>query len=237
MGNMQTPDSFKQNTRSELLSQLQSLHCIGLHSYELPTVLGAIAGISFLSDAILDNTRQQRPSDWHAVLLFSTADKPEDLAKKLASINELCPLKTFVEAERFANSFETLDKHKMRLPTDTEQSFEWQVLSDCLSLPALSDAFNDASQALIANEGTTLISDIDISLAELIGLKLSRDNRLTQTSFEGTALDIETMYFTANSASNLAGQIKALGDNNKHWAYLFFVGSADEIKPLKELFL
>ena len=98
-------------------------------------------------------------------------------------------------------------------------------------------AFNDASLALVNDEGTSLITDIDTALADCETLKSERGNRLTETLFTASSLSINVKNFTANSARSLADAIKSLGDNDMHWAFLAFVGSSDEINPIKELFV
>jgi len=49
-------------------------------------------------------------------------------------------------------------------------------------------------------------------------------------------LPIETTVISASSARSLADSIKRLGDNNKHWAFMLFVGSDNELTLVKELF-
>jgi hypothetical protein len=233
---MQFPASFD-TKRAELESICKQVNTIALHSYETATAISSAQGAILLANAIEDTSRLLRPSNWHAVVLIAFADKPAALSTKLKTINEHCPLSHFVEAQRFAESLATLEQHKMQLPSGSEQSIEWQPIDDCRSISALNAAFNDASLALVKNEGTSLITDIDSVLTECETLKSDRDNRLAKTLFIASNLSIEAKSFTANSARSLADAVKSLGDNNMHWAFCAFVGSSDEVQPIKELFV
>ena len=130
----------------------------------------------------------------------------------------------------------SIDEDKMQLPVGGEQSIEWQPMPDVRSVPALNAAFNDTSKSLLLDEGTALVTDIDTAMSQLKTLKADRDLRIGQTDFVAASLPIETMVINASSAKGLADNIKRLGDNNMHWAFIFFVGSDSEITLVKELF-
>lgn len=233
---MQSPISFNAQ-RSELEALCSQVNSLALHSYQTASLMDSSQGAVLLANAIQDTSRTQRPDNWHAVVLYATANKAELLASQLLGFNAVCPLKALLEAQRFTDSLTSLEQHKMQVPKGYEQSLEWQVLDDCRAVPALSNAFNDASLALVNDEGTSLITSIDDALSELTVLKSNRDERLTNTKFAGQSLDIKMANFTGNNASGLANSIKQLGDNNMHWVFLVFVGSSNEIKPIKELFI
>lgn len=233
---MNFPACFN-TSRTNLENLCNKLNTIALHSYETATAVSSAAGSVLLANAIQDVSRRYRPASWHAVVLYAIADKSDSLSSTLKTINEHCPLKVFVEAQRFAESLAVIELQKMQQPTGLEQSTEWQQMKDCRAVPALATAFNDASLALVSDESKNHVTGIDGAMAELTMLKAERDSRLTRTLFPAAGLDIEAVSFNTSSARSLADSIKSLGDNNMHWAYFAFVGSNDELQPVKELFL
>jgi len=233
---MQFPASF-QAQRSALESLCNQVSLISLHSYETASAVSSAAGAVLLADAVQDTSRRFRPEAWNAVILYAMADKQDSLSSRLSAINEHCPLKTFVEAQRFADSLAVIEQEKMKRSTGQEQSIEWQVMGDCRAVPALAAAYHDASLALVDDEGKSLVTDIDSALSELTTLKADRHSRLTETVFTPAGLNIDVVSLNAGSARSLADSIKSLGDNNMHWVYCAFVGSEEELKPVKELFL
>ena len=233
---MRFPSSFSSN-RASLLASIHSLSCISLNSYETATPVSSANGAMLVAKALQDITRQFRPSNWNAVVLYVIANKPEELAEQLKIFVELCPLSSFVKAQNFASSISTIEQDKFAQKTGYEQSIEWQKMNDCLSLPVLKNAFNDASLSLVSDESKAAISDIDAALSECQSLKANRDARLTEKQFVEVSTNVKAKSFNANSARGLAHSIKTLGDNSLHWAYVVFVGSNDQLKPIKELFL
>ena len=231
---MQIPYSFNTQSRAVLNAACTQVNVISLNSYQTPSLITGAAGSTLLAAAINDATRQQRPSAFNAVILSCSANTPAQLANKLAEFNQHCPLAVFTHAADHALSLSTLDTDKMRLPT-TEQSIEWQHVNNCCALPALANAFNDKSLALVNDEGANLITDIDTALAHMAQLKAKRDQRLTNSLFV-TCDNLTVTNSNAQSARGLAQLIQTLGNNDKHWAYCAFVGSSENIKTIKELF-
>lgn len=232
---MQLPASLS-GARSQLNDLCSGVNTISLHSYQTATPVSAAQGAALLAQAVSDTSRTFRPTSFNAVGLFVIEKTASKLASTLQTVNQACPLKTFVEAQRIATSMANLDEHKMQLPTGNEQSIEWHPMPDVRTVPALSTAFNDASNSQLLDEGTALVTDIDTAMGELKTLKSSRDTRIAQTDFIAANLPLETTVIAASSARGLADSIKRLGDNNMHWAFMFFVGNDSEIKLVKELF-
>jgi len=222
--------------RQAIVSSCLPVNTISLHSYQTATEISAAQGAALLADAVNDSSRTFRPARFNAVGLFVIEKTASALAGKLQLINQACSLKAFIEAQRIASSLVSLDEDKMQLPVGGEQSIEWQPMPDVRSVTGLSTAFNDASKSLLLNEGTSLVTDIDTAIGELKTLKAARDIRIGQSDFVAASLPFETIMINANSARSLADNIRQLGDNNMHWAFMFFVGSENEIKLVKELF-
>lgn len=231
---MQIPKSFNVQSRQALNAACKNVNVISLNSYQTPSLITAAAGSELLSTAIKDGTRQHRPSAFNAVILSCSASSAAQLTSMLSEFNQHCPLAVFTHAADHALSLSTLDTDKMRLPT-TEQSIEWQQFNNCCAVPALANAFNDKSLALVSDEGVNLINDINTAINETAQLKTQRDQRLTNTLFTAAA-NLTVTNSNAQSARALAQQIQTLGNNNKHWAYCAFVGSSDNINTIKELF-
>jgi len=233
---MKYPVSLSGANRAQLISQCTAVNTISLHSYQTATLISAAQGAALLAKAVIDTSRTCRPTSFNAVGLFIIEKTAVALANSLRQVNQACPLQSFVEAQRIANSLSSLDEDKMQLPLGDEQSIEWHPMPDVRSVPALNTAFNDASKSLLLSEGVALVTDIDSAMSELKTLKTKRDSRIAQTQFVAASLPIETTVISASSARSLADSIKRLGDNNKHWAFMLFVGSDNELTLVKELF-
>lgn len=233
---MKYPVSLSGANRSQLISHCTAVNTISLHSYQTATPISAAQGAALLARAVNDTSRTFRPTSFNAVGLFVIEKTSLALASSLQSVNQACPLQPFFEAQRIASSLSSIDDDKMQLSLGSEQSIEWHPMQDVRSVPALNTAFNAASKSLLLNEGTALVTDIDTAMGELKTLKSSRDARIAQTKFTAASLPIETTVINASSARSLADSIKRLGDNNKHWAFMLFVGSDSELKLVKELF-
>lgn len=231
---MQIPSSFNTQNRAELNEACRNISIVELNSYQTSDSITAAAGSELLANAIKDTTRQQRPEAFNAVVLSCSASTSADLAGKLNEFNQLCPISVFTHAQAHAKSLSTLDTDKMRLPT-TEQSIEWQYVDNCCALVPIAHAFTDKSKQLVADESVELISDIDTELANAEQLKTTRDERLSQTTFEAGA-NLTVTHCNAQSARGLSQQIQTLGNNDKHWAYCVFVGNNESIQTIKELF-
>ncbi|TMO97537.1 hypothetical protein [Pseudoalteromonas ruthenica] len=231
---MQIPASFA-GTREQLKSACTPCAIMALSSYMLPTLTTSAAGSEVLANAILDTTRIDRPSAFNALILSVVCDTPNQLAHTLSAFNQVCPINVFVNAANYASSLSTIDTVKMQLPI-SEQSYEWQKLDDCRFNLAFANAYQDKSLALVVNEGANLIGAIDDELSSLKQKKSERDQRLTNQVFTA-ASGVNAEYVATSSANALAQHIKTLGNNAEHWAYCAFVGSADELKVYKEMFL
>lgn len=232
---MKLPASFTTSSQSDLTAKCTPISLLVLHSYESTSQLSAAQGSALLANAISDSTRQSKPTSFNALVLYAIETSASKLASTLATVNSACPLTGFINAQKMAASFVSLEQDKFI--ANNGQNIEWQRLNDIRTLKPIKNAYGDKSKALLANDGTNLVTTIDDALAEASSLKTERDNRLSQTSFNGQALNLEVKEFSATNAANLASNIKTLGNNDLHWAYVVFVGSVSELTTLKELFL
>ncbi|QFI37613.1 hypothetical protein FR932_07030 [Moritella marina ATCC 15381] len=213
------------------------MHSISLCFHQTATLCPAADGAALLANAIKDESRQFRPADFNALVLWVSSDSSTDLAKRLAPVNEYCPLAGFVECGRYAASLATLDSDKLTRPKGTEQSLEWTVMNDKRSIPVIKRQYQAASLAQVNDQGQALISDVDSALAECKQLKGLRDARLTATEFNSTNTGLNCMSISANTAKGLADKLQGLGDDKAYWAFCAFVGNSSELEPIKELFL
>ncbi|QUM84461.1 hypothetical protein [Moritella sp. 28] len=213
------------------------MHSISLAFHQAAALCSAVEGAVLLASAIKDESRQFRPADFNALVLWVSSDNPQDLAKQLATINEYCPLTGFVECGRYAASLATLDSDKLTRPQGSEQSLEWTVLNDKRYIPALKRQYKADSLAQVNTQGQALISDVDTALAECKQLKGLRDARLTATEFSPINTGLNCTSISANSAKGLADKLQGLGDDKAYWAFCAFVGSSSELEPVKEVFL
>ena len=232
---MQLPASFTTSSQSELSEKCTAINVLALHSYENASRVSAAQGSLLLANAISDSTRQNKPSAFNAVVLYAIETSAPKLANSLATVNSACPLTGFINAQKMAASFASLEQDKFNL--NKGQNIEWQSLSDIRALKPLNFAYADKSKALLANDGTSLVTTIDDALSELTSLKTARDSRINQTSFVAENLNLKLKEFSATNAANLASKVKTLGNNDLHWAYVIFVGSTSELTVIKELFL
>ena len=232
---MQLPASFNVSSQSELSAKCTPVSVLALHSYESASRVSAAQGSLLLANAISDSTRQSKPSAFNALVLYVIENSASKLVNTLATVNSACPITGFINAEKMAASFASLEQDKFI--ANIGQNIEWQVLNDIRTLKPIKNAYGDKSKALLANDGTSLVTTIDNALAEANSLKAARDNRLSQTNFVAQSLNLEVKEFSASNAANLASSIKTLGNNDLHWAYVVFVGSVSELTALKELFL
>jgi len=213
------------------------VNLISLTFHQTATLYSAAEGAVLLASAIKDESRQFRPADFNALVLWVSSDNPQDLAKQLATINEYCPLTGFVECGRYAVSLATLDSDKVTRPKGSEQSIEWMLLNDKRSIPALKRQYQSNSLALVNDQGQALISDIDSALAECKQLKGQRNARLTGAEFNPTNTGLNCISISANTAKGLADKLQGLGDDKAYWAFCAFVGNSSELEPIKEVFL
>ena len=213
------------------------MHLLSLVFHQTATLCTATGGAVLLASAIQDESRQFRPAAFNAQVLWVSCDSPQELAKRLAAINEYCPLAGFVECARYATSLATLDSDKVTRSQGSEQSIEWTVFSDKRSIPALKRQYQAGSLAEVNTEGQDLISDIDSALTECQQLKSQRDGRLAMTVFNPMNTGLNCISISANTAKGLADKLQSLGDGMAYWAFCAFVGSSSELEPIKELFL
>jgi len=213
------------------------MHSINLASHQTAALCTTAEGAVLLASAIKDESRQFRPADFNALVLWVSSDSPTDLAKRLAPVNDYCPLAGFVECGRYAASLATLDSDKLTRPKGSEQSFEWTVMNDKRSIPVIKRQYQADSLAQVNSLGQGLISDIDSALAECKQLKNLRNTRLTATEFTPINAGLNCINISANSAKGLADKLQGLGDDKAYWAFCAFVGSSSELEPIKELFL
>ncbi|EDM67058.1 hypothetical protein PE36_08506 [Moritella sp. PE36] len=213
------------------------MQSISLASHQTATFCTAAEGAVLLVNAIKDESRQFRPAVFNALVLWVSSDSSKDLAKRLAAINEYCPLTGFVECGRYATSLATLDSDKFIRPKGNEQSIEWTVFSDKRSIPALKLQYQADSLAQVNDQGQGLIGDIDSALAECQQLKSERDARLGMAVFNTINSGLNCINISANTAKGLADKLQGLGDDKAYWAFCAFVGNSSELEPIKELFL
>lgn len=222
--------------RQALNDKYTGVHLLSLHAYSGSVPVSASVGFSVFAKAVADESRSNTPGDFNALIVYTTLHASDAISDALNTVNEHCPIKCLVEAQRIAKSLATLENDKFVALNESQKSLEWQVLDSTLSLPALRSQFYDDSRALLTDEGKGLITTIDDSLAELEQLKAARDSALSETMFEAAEYGLTTQYFAASSAAQLANNISQLGDDNQHWAITLFVGSADALAPIRELF-
>ena len=213
------------------------MHSISLSSNQTATLCIAVEGAVLLANAIKDESRQFRPADFNALVLWISCDSPKDLAKRLAPVNEYCPLTGFVESGRYATSLATLDSDKITRPQGSEQSIEWTVFSDKRSIPTIKRQYKADSLAQVNILGQALVTDIDSAVEECKQLKILRNARLTATEFNPINTGLNCISISANTAKGLADKLQGLGDDKAYWAFCALVGTSSELEPMKELFL
>jgi len=213
------------------------MHSINLAFHQTATLCTTAEGAALLASAIKDESRRFRPTDFNALVLWVSSDSPTDLAKQLAAINDYCPLTGFVECARYATSLATLATDKVTRSKGTEQSVEWTVFNDKRYVPALKRQYHAASLALVNDQGQELISDIDSAMTECQALKRKRDAHLAKAVFNPINTGLNCMKINANTSKGLADKLQGIGDDKAYWAFCAFVGSTDELEPMKDVFL
>ena len=213
------------------------MHSISLAFHQTATLCTAAESAVLLANAIKDESRQFRPAAFNALVLWVSSDSPRDLAKRLAPVNEYCPLTGFVECGRYAASLATLESDKITRPQGSEQSIEWTAFSDKRSIPAIKRQYEANSLAQVNALEKTLVTDIDSAVEECKQLKSLRDARLTATEFNPINTGLNCISISANTAKGLADKLQGLGDDKAYWAFCALVGSSSELEPMKELFL
>jgi hypothetical protein len=227
---------FQAADRAGLIGAVLPVFYIGIHAYELPSLVNAAAGALQLANGINDNTRAVLPTSYNAVFAYGSANSEDALSTKLESINTICPLPIFLQAASYANALKELEQTKTTLPGEKAQSLAWQQM-DNISIPALSAAYKDSSLSFISDESTNLITNIDDALTELTDLKAARDAALTETTFEFEKGGVTAIYISAVSAEELANKItQTIGEsNNNHWVFCCYVGDEQALQPIKDL--
>jgi len=213
------------------------MHSISLASHQTATLCTTAQGAALLANAIKDESRRFRPTDFNALVLWVSSDTPNDLAKQLAPINDYCPLTGFVECGRYATSLATLESDKVTRSKGTEESVEWTVFNDKRYVPALKRQYHATSLALVNDQGQSLVSDIDSAMTECQQLKRKRDARLAKAVFSPINTGLNCINISANTSKGLADKLQGIGDDKAYWAFCAFVGSTDELQSIKDVFL
>ena len=213
------------------------MHSISLASHQTATLCTTAEGAALLANAIKDESRQFRPTAFNSLVLWVSSDNPNELARQLAAINDYCPLTDFVECGRYATSLATLATDKFTRSKGTEQSVEWTVFNDKRHVPALKRQYHATSLALVNDQGQSLISDIDSAMNECQALKRKRDARLAKAVFNPINTGLNCINISANTSKGLADKLQGIGDDKAYWAFCAFVGSTDELQPMKDVFL
>jgi len=213
------------------------MHSISLASHQTATLCTTTQGAALLANAIKDESRRFRPTDFNALVLWVSSDTPNDLAKQLAPVNDYCPLTGFVECARYATSLATLESDKVTRSKGTEQSVEWAVFNDKRHIPALKRQYHATSLALVKTQGQGLVSGIDSAMTECQQLKRKRDARLAKAVFNPINTGLNCINISANTNKGLADKLQGIGDDKGYWAFCAFVGSTGELQPIKDVFL
>lgn len=229
------PHSLQQ-TRTLMQAAIMPLHSIGVHYGDMAGVHSANAGAGVLANAIDDSTRTFAPTSFNALVVWVSGSSDSAFARNLEAINNLCPMSIFVTAARYGASLATIENDKFESVPVRAQSLEWCLLDSALSIPNLSNAYYDNSRSLLLDEGKMFTGSIDDELAALEQLKAVRDERLSNTLFKSGQHGLNTAYFSASNAQQLASNVAQLGDSNRAWAFVAFVGESDALQVVRELF-
>ena len=189
------------------------------------------AGAVLLTKAIKDTTRKDRPSSFKGLLLSASSQTPQGLASKLNTLNQLCPIAELITCQHYAQSLSTLEQDKFT--TYDGQSLEWREHS-LQSLKPLQQKQIAEELAEVAEQGRSLITNIDDALSQATELKAARNERLNQP-FTSQSTGIDKRILIAGSADALARQVGQLGDDSPYWAFCLFVGELSELNQIKEV--
>lgn len=189
------------------------------------------AGAVLLAKAIKDDSRIDKPSSYNGLLLSVSASTLETLSSQLETINDYCPIPELVTCQHYAQSLSTLEQDKFT--TYEGQSLEWREHS-LQSLKPLHQKQIAEELAEVAEQGRSLITNIDDALTQASELKTARNERLNQP-FTPKSTGIDKRILIAGSAEALARQVEQLGDDSTYWALCLFVGELRELNKIKEV--
>ncbi len=189
-------------------------------------------GAQLLASAIKDDSRTDKPASYGGLLLSVSATDPAELASKLESINNYCPIPEFIACGQYAKSDSTLEQTK--LDTYDGQSIEWQINTLQNLLPIREQLIAD-ELAAVDGSGKQLITIIDDALTQAAELKTARDQRLNQAQFTAKSSAVDVQLITAGTAKQLADSVASKGNDQTYWAMCVFVGQAAELNKIKEV--
>ncbi|MDK2595199.1 hypothetical protein [Pseudoalteromonas obscura] len=188
------------------------------------------AGAVLLTKALKDNSRTDKPSSYNGFLLSVGATTPAALASQLETLNDYCPIPDLITCQHYAQSLSSLEQDKLTVYEG--QSIEWREHSS-QSLKPLQQKQIAEELAEVAEQGRSLITNIDDALSQAIELKAACNERLNRP-FTLRNTDIDKRILNAGSADALARQVEQLGDDSQYWAYCLFVGELRELNQIKE---
>lgn len=188
-------------------------------------------GAVLLAKAIKDDSRIDKPSTYNGLLLSLSATIPTALSSQLETINDYCPILELITCQHYAQSLSTLEQDKFTVYEG--QSLEWREHS-LQSLKPLQQKQIAEELAEVAEQGRSLITNIDDALTQATELKTARNERLNQ-SFTPKNTGIDKRILIAGSADALARQVEQLGDDSQYWAFCLFVGELSELNQIKDV--
>ena len=189
------------------------------------------AGAVLLAKAIKDDSRIDKPSNYNGLLLSVSATDPATLSSQLETINDYCPIPELVTCQHYAQSLSTLEQDKFKIYEG--QSLEWREHS-LQSLKPLQQKQIAEELAEVAEQGRSLITNIDDALTQASELKTARNERLNQP-FAPQSTGIDKRILIAGSAEALARQVEQMGDDSPYWAFCLFVGELSELNKIKDV--
>ncbi len=190
------------------------------------------AGAQLLALAIKDASRTDKPTSFNGLLLSVSANDPAELASKLKTINEYCPIPEFISCAQYAQSQSALEQ--TQLVTYDGQSLEWQINTLQNLTPIREQKIAD-ELATVNNNGKQLINTIDDALTQTVELKTARDERLNQTQFIALNSGVTVQLISTSSAKQLSQSVARKGDDHTYWALCLFVGELAELTKIKEV--
>ncbi|MEQ3513667.1 hypothetical protein ABMY35_10055 [Pseudoalteromonas sp. BZB3] len=184
-----------------------------------------------LFKALRDDSRIDKPSSFNGLLLSLSATTPAALASQLETINDYCPITELVTCQHYAQSLSSLEQDKFTIYEG--QSLEWCEHS-LQSLKPLQQKKIAEELAEVAEQGRSLITNIDDAFTQVTELKAARNERLNQP-FTARNTGIDNRILIAGSADALARQVEQMGDDSPYWAFCLFVGELSELNKIKEV--
>ena len=193
---------------------------------------GAVLLAKAIKDTIRKDTiRKDRPSNFKGLLLSVSSTEPAALTSQLETLNEYCPIPELITCQHYAQSLSTLEQDKFTVYEG--QSLEWREHS-LQSLKPLQQKRIAEELAEVAEQGRSLITNIDDALTQATELKTARNERLNQP-FTPKSTGIDKRILIAGSADALARQVEQLGDSSLYWTFCLFVGELSELNQIKDV--